>query len=159
MSVINVVTSIGTDILSTFLHTTPRFGIQVALHLSQHRDTTKHTPQTQHSETTQWSTSSTNSPGFIVSTELILVVTIAVLALIVGLSEVAMAVNQELEDVASAVGSSNQSYYTYGYRGHGGASAGSRFHDKADFCDSEHDIIGVHPGRGEKGSHGHRNRY
>ncbi len=48
--------------------------------------------------------------GFIVSTELILVATIAVLALIVGLSEVAMAVNQELEDVASAVSSSNQSY-------------------------------------------------
>jgi len=97
--------------------------------------------------------------GFIVSTELILVATIAVLALIVGLSEVAMAVNQELEDVASAVGSANQSYYTYGYRGHGGGSAGSRFHDRADFCDSEHDIIGVHPGRGEKGSHGQRNRY
>ncbi|HAW27080.1 MAG TPA: branched-chain amino acid aminotransferase, partial [Planctomycetaceae bacterium] len=40
--------------------------------------------------------------GFIVSAELVLISSIAVLAMIVGLSEVANNVNQELEDVGSA---------------------------------------------------------
>ena len=48
--------------------------------------------------------------GFIVSAELVLIATIAVLAMVVGLSEVANALNQELEDVASAFGSVNQSF-------------------------------------------------
>ena len=46
--------------------------------------------------------------GFIVSAELILVSTIAVLALVVGLSEVSFGVNQELEDLGAALGSINQ---------------------------------------------------
>ena len=48
--------------------------------------------------------------GFIISAELVLVLTIAVLAMIVGLSEVAVAVNTELNDVSNAIGSLNQSY-------------------------------------------------
>ena len=43
--------------------------------------------------------------GFIVSAELVLVASIAVLGLIVGLSEVSLNVNNELEDVGSAFAS------------------------------------------------------
>ena len=79
--------------------------------------------------------------GFIVSSELILVSTITVLAMIVGLSEVAHAVNQELEDVASAFGAVNQSYAYAGTTGHKGNTTGSAFGDKRDFCDSAADIV------------------
>ncbi len=47
--------------------------------------------------------------GFIVSAELILISTIVVLGSVVGLSEVSHSINQELEDVGSALGSVNQS--------------------------------------------------
>ena len=48
--------------------------------------------------------------GVIISAELALVLTIAVLAMVVGLSEVAVAVNTELNDISNAVGSLNQSF-------------------------------------------------
>jgi len=73
--------------------------------------------------------------GFIVSGELVLVSTIAVLGLVVGLSEVAGNLNNELEDIGSAFGSMNQSYQTQGACGHKGSSYGSQYKDKADFCD------------------------
>ena len=57
--------------------------------------------------------------GFIVSAELILISTILIVALVVGLSEVASAVNHELNDVASAFGSVNQSFRTGGHRSGG----------------------------------------
>ncbi len=79
--------------------------------------------------------------GFIVSSELVLVATITVLAMIVGLSEVAHAVNQELEDVASAFGAVNQSYTYAGTSGHKGSAGGSHFGDMVDFCDSASDIV------------------
>ena len=41
--------------------------------------------------------------GFVISAELVLVLTIAVLAMIVGLSEVAVAVNTELNDISNAI--------------------------------------------------------
>jgi hypothetical protein len=79
--------------------------------------------------------------GFIVSAELILVSTVLVLGMTVGLSEVSFAVNQELEDVASAFGSINQSYRYEGMFDPGKATiAGSRFGDQADYCDSQWDI-------------------
>ena len=74
--------------------------------------------------------------GFIVSAELILVATIAVLSLVVGLTEVASAVNSELNDVADAFGSINQSYCFKGFSGCKGHSTGSRYHDEADTCDN-----------------------
>ncbi len=83
--------------------------------------------------------------GFIVSAELILVSTIAVLAMVVGLSEVAHAVNQELEDVASAFGCVNQSYRYSGAAGHYGQQSGSRYTDGADFCDSDGNINATDP--------------
>jgi len=53
--------------------------------------------------------------GAIISIELVLIVTIAVLALIVGLSEVAVAVNTELNDISNAVGALNQDYAFTGF--------------------------------------------
>lgn len=79
--------------------------------------------------------------GFIVSAELVLISTIAVLSMIVGLSEVANSVNNELEDVGSAFGRINQSYYVTGISGHKGWTTGSHFQDQQDFCDGENDIV------------------
>lgn len=79
--------------------------------------------------------------GAIVSIEIILVITIGVLALIVGWSEVAHAVNTELDDISNAVGKFSQSYYFGGfhaYKNHGGIKSyfyGSAFYDLVDDCD------------------------
>ena len=78
--------------------------------------------------------------GFIVSAELILISTILVIGMIVGLSEVSLNINQELEDVGSAVGSLNQSFRYFGLSGHSGWVAGSGFDDQSDFCDGQNDI-------------------
>ena len=81
--------------------------------------------------------------GFIVSAELILVATIAVLGVVVGLSEIAYGVNNELEDVASAFGSVNQSFYVNGTHSDDKAcTTGSRYEADADICDSQYDIVG-----------------
>ena len=81
--------------------------------------------------------------GFVVSAELILVATIAVLGLIVGLAEVRQAVSAELEDVAAAIGSLNQSYCYTGMQTPKGHSNGAHFQDHADFCDGQEDIVGT----------------
>ena len=81
--------------------------------------------------------------GFVVSAELILVSTITVLGLVVGLAEIRQAINEELEDVASAFGSINQSYCYSGLRTKKGHTQGSRFFDDGDFCDSQYDIVGT----------------
>ncbi|SFH58964.1 branched-chain amino acid aminotransferase [Planctomicrobium piriforme] len=78
--------------------------------------------------------------GFIVSAELVLVSTIVVIGMVVGLSEVANGINEELEDVGAAFGSINQSYCFSGFTGHKGWDAGSSFHDQADYCDGQFDI-------------------
>jgi Flp pilus assembly pilin Flp len=78
--------------------------------------------------------------GFVVSAELILVATIAVLSMVVGLSEVAFNINNELEDVGSAFGSLSQRYCVQGTRGHKGHTGGSQFKDSSDFCDGTCDI-------------------
>lgn len=74
--------------------------------------------------------------GVVISAELVLVLTIAVIAMVVGLHAVAKAVTTELNDVANAVGTLNQSF---GYLGlikplHA-AVPGSAFVDRADACD------------------------
>ncbi len=78
--------------------------------------------------------------GFIVSAELILIATIGVLSMVVGLSEVAYNINQELEDVGSAFGSINQSFRYNGANGHKGGTPGSEFKDHVDACDNECDL-------------------
>ena len=87
--------------------------------------------------------------GFIVSAELVLVASIAVLGMVVGLSEVALNVNEELEDVGSAFGAMNQTYCMKGILGHQGYVSGTEFRDNVDFCDNTGDIQGVN-GQGEQ---------
>ena len=74
--------------------------------------------------------------GFVVSAELVLVMTIGVLAMLVGLHAVSKSVVQELNDVASAFGAIDQSYCYNGLQmcGHARVS-GSGFRDRADNCD------------------------
>ncbi|MBW3542232.1 MAG: branched-chain amino acid aminotransferase [Planctomycetes bacterium] len=90
--------------------------------------------------------------GFIVSSELVLVGTIAVLSMLVGLSEVSNAVNEELEDVAAAFGSINQSFKYSLPCGHKGHTAGSLFKDHRDECDGECDLSCDHDPEPERGN-------
>ena len=87
--------------------------------------------------------------GFIVSAELVLVATIAVLGMVVGLSEIAINVNNELEDVGSAFGALNQTYNVKGITGCGGYRTGSVFTDNVDECDGTCDIQSFNVDRGE----------
>ena len=79
--------------------------------------------------------------GFLVSAELVLIATITILSMVVGLSEIAHGVNQELEDIGTAFGVVNQNYRYSGVTGHKGALAGSGNRDYADYCDGDADIV------------------
>ncbi len=81
--------------------------------------------------------------GFIVSIELILIATIAILGLITGLTAVRDAVVCELSDVAGAIQDLNQCYSYFGVTGHSGSTCGSNFNDGLDFCDSPDDEDGT----------------
>lgn len=74
--------------------------------------------------------------GFVVSAELVLVLTIGVLAMIVGLHAVAKAVTTELGDISQAISVLSQSFF-YGGFVHDGHSAvaGAAFVDIPDTCD------------------------
>ncbi len=80
--------------------------------------------------------------GFIVSAELVLVATMLVIGLIVGLSEVQHALVAELNDVADAIGSINQSYSYSGFSARKSdgcvksVTYGSSFRDSVDDCDN-----------------------
>lgn len=80
--------------------------------------------------------------GFIVSVELVLIATIAVIGLIAGLTSVRDGVVSELSDVAGSVQDLNQSYTFNGVVGHSASTAGSNFNDATDFCDNADDIAG-----------------
>lgn len=67
--------------------------------------------------------------GFIVSAELVMIATLGVLAMAVGLSEVAWNINNELQDVGRAFGSMNQSFSAYGQTGNHGTNGGSSYAD------------------------------
>lgn len=82
--------------------------------------------------------------GVIISAELVLVLSICVLSMVVGLSEVAVAVNTELNDLSNAFGAIDQSYQFTGFSGaveDGAAkkvkssSGNSRWVDQTDDCD------------------------
>ena len=80
--------------------------------------------------------------GAIVSIEMVIIITVAVLALIVGWSEVAVAVNSELDDISNAVGKLDQSFYYSGFSSlkiNGDIKnrfQGATFTDAPDDCDS-----------------------
>ena len=90
--------------------------------------------------------------GFVVSAELVLVGTILVLGMIVGLTELSFNVNQELEDLGSAIGAINQTYYFTLASGKKGEVVGSRFSDYADECDRACDITCDTQAQGEQGN-------
>lgn len=79
--------------------------------------------------------------GFIISAELVLVMTIGVLAMVVGLTAVRDAVSHELNDLSHAFGAVSQGYKVNGLkkkRGRHGSHAyaeGFGFNDDADECD------------------------
>ncbi len=79
--------------------------------------------------------------GFVISAELVLVMTIAVLGMVVGLTAVRDSINEELNDVSHAFGAINQSYNYNGLkknRCYGDIHAfvaGSGFNDTTDDCD------------------------
>jgi len=79
--------------------------------------------------------------GFVVSAELILIATIAVLGLIVALDTVRNAITSELSDVAGAIQNVNQSYAWSGVTGHSATVVGSTFIDNTDFCDDNEDPV------------------
>ena len=80
--------------------------------------------------------------GFVVSIELILIATIAVIGLIAGMTAVRDAVVSELSDVGGAVQDLNQSYAINGIVGHSAATAGMDFQDQTDHCDNADDTAG-----------------
>lgn len=92
--------------------------------------------------------------GFIVSAEMVLVCSLAVLAMSVGLTEVAFGINQELEDTGTAFGTVNQGFRFSGITGHNGSASGSFFHDLTDFCDAAGDTTGNQPTPEGIGHHG-----
>lgn len=59
----------------------------------------------------------TDEGGFLISMELVLIATIAVLGLIVGLSCLSNSVVTEMQDLAWSIRGLNQSYYFGGFRG------------------------------------------
>lgn len=74
--------------------------------------------------------------GFVISAELVLVLTIGVLAMIVGLHAVAKSVTMELNDVANAIGTIDQSFHYKGLsKKRHAAVDGSAFYDRRDDCD------------------------
>ncbi len=79
--------------------------------------------------------------GFVVSAELVLVLTIAVLGMVVGLASVRDSLTEELNDVSAAFGAVNQSFTIRGVfktsntaKAHG-AAAGAGYDDRGDDCD------------------------
>jgi hypothetical protein len=77
--------------------------------------------------------------GFIIITELMLIVTIIVIGVMIGLVTMRNTLNTEMEDLAHAIGGLNQSYAYAGIRNDNGSAstAGSLFTDAPD--DNAHD--------------------
>lgn len=73
--------------------------------------------------------------GFVISSELIFIMTIVVIGLITGLVTVRDQVITELADVADAVSEVDQSYSFAAITATIGSVAGSTFADAADFCE------------------------
>ena len=98
--------------------------------------------------------------GFLISAELVLVATVLVLGMIVGLVELESAIVHELDDVACAFGSINQSFSFPGLNTHKGChtifSAGSSFTDFRDECDcSQCQSLFCTPAMPERPHHNH----
>ncbi len=79
--------------------------------------------------------------GFILSAELVLILTLGVLAMVVGVHAVAKSLNGELIDIAQSFGNMNQSFFVHGFSyycprvGLNAATGGSGYIDGSDYCD------------------------
>lgn len=78
--------------------------------------------------------------GFVVSAELVLIATVAVIGIIVGMVAIRDAVVSELSDVAGAMQDLNQSYSYNRVTGHSGYTYGSSWTDRRDWCDVAEDV-------------------
>lgn len=74
--------------------------------------------------------------GTIISIEVILIATIAVLGLVVGFTAIRDALLSEISDSARAVQNVVQSYAYHGVSGHSSSTAGSDYADNGDHCNS-----------------------
>jgi len=104
--------------------------------------------------------------GVIISAELVLVLTIAVLAMVVGLSEVAVSINTELNDISNAFGALNQSYSYTGFMSSSQGKqksfvAGGCFMDSFDDCDTNTtcDVVAGHNFNSSEGQGNYGGRY
>lgn len=90
--------------------------------------------------------------GFVVSSELVLVSSIAVTGMIVGLVEVRDSMTAELDDLSDSIGSINQSYSFGGLTGCRAITSGSCFTDvddtseQVDFCQVDWEHESQNPG-------------
>lgn len=81
--------------------------------------------------------------GFVVSAELVIILTVGVLAMIVGLASLRDAIVQELGDIGDAFGAIDQTFSfrtmekasSASTKGHHGKVYGAGFVDRADDCD------------------------
>ena len=79
--------------------------------------------------------------GFVLSAELVLILTLGVLAMVVGVHAVAKSINQELIDIADAFGTFDQSFSVQGFtycvvNGQPNVAVpGFGYSDGSDFCD------------------------
>jgi hypothetical protein len=74
----------------------------------------------------------TEDDGFVLSSEMVLYGTVGVVGVTTGYAALRDSVNTELDDVAKALGSTDQSYYVGGVYGHSAWSAGSAYFDRVD---------------------------
>ena len=84
-----------------------------------------------------------DTAGLVISSELILLATVAVVGLVVGSSALRDAVISELSDIGGAVQDLQGSYAVRGLTGHSSKVAGSSFGDSTDHCDSPEDPFGA----------------
>jgi len=92
--------------------------------------------------------------GFILSAELVLILTVGVLAMVVGVHAIAKSVNHELVDVAQSFGAFNQSFHFNGFKGCKACVSGSAFEDGEDKCDCA-TLIHTPPKTVKKQGNGH----
>jgi Flp pilus assembly pilin Flp len=79
--------------------------------------------------------------GFVASAELVLIATIGSLAMVVGLAEVSLPINMELQNVASDYGPANQTGLYNGLTGTVGLNNGNTIGDATDLCNGPQSIV------------------
>src|SRR5262245_54108219 len=70
--------------------------------------------------------------GFVLSSEMVMYGTVGVVGVTTGYAALRDSINTELDDVAKALGATDQSYFVNGVYGHSAWTAGSAFFDRVD---------------------------